>query len=247
MNDAAVSIEHLSRYFGSFKAVDDISLEVRKGETFGFLGANGAGKTTTIRMLCGLLLPTKGVGHVAGYNILTESEQIKQTVGYMSQKFSLYPDLTGRENLNFYGAAYNLKRSYVRQRIKELSDRLQLHEFLDRRTEALPTGWRQRLALGASLLHKPSILFLDEPTSGVDPVFRRKFWQLLYELTEEGVTVFVTTHYMDEAEYCDRISIMHQGRIVEIGNPLDIVNAHGQKNLEDTFITLIAKQEQQRA
>ena len=247
MNNIAVSIEHLSRHFGSFKAVDDISLEVHQGETFGFLGANGAGKTTTIRMLCGLLLPTEGTGHVAGYDILTQSEQIKRTVGYMSQKFSLYPDLTGRENLNFYGAAYNLKRSHVQQRITELSDRLQLHEFLDRRTEALPTGWRQRLALGASLLHKPTILFLDEPTSGVDPVFRRKFWQLLYELTEEGVTVFVTTHYMDEAEYCDRISIMHQGRIVEIGNPVDIVHTHGQKNLEDTFITLIAKQEQQRA
>jgi len=247
MSEPAVSIEHLSRHFGIFKAVDDISLDVRKGETFGFLGANGAGKTTTIRMLCGLLLPTEGTGHVAGFDILSQSEHIKKTVGYMSQKFSLYPDLTGRENLHFYGAAYGLKRSMVRQRIIELSDRLQLYDFLDRRTQDLPTGWRQRLALGAALLHKPSILFLDEPTSGVDPVFRRRFWQLLYELTEEGVTVFVTTHYMDEAEYCDRISIMHQGRIVEIGKPFEIVKAHGKANLEDTFITLIAKQELQRA
>ncbi len=247
MNDKAVIIEHLSRRFGTFKAVDDISLTVDRGETFGFLGANGAGKTTTIRMLCGLLLPTGGKGQVAGYDVLKESEKIKRSIGYMSQKFSLYPDLTGRENMYFYGAAYGLSRGRVKERITALSDRLDLGGFLDRRSGALPTGWRQRLALGVSLLHEPKILFLDEPTGGVDPVFRRRFWQLLYDLAEEGVTIFVTTHYMDEAEYCDRISIMHQGKIIELGRPYDIVTRHGEKNLEETFIDLISRPEANHA
>jgi len=247
MNDKAVIIEHLSRQFGTFKAVDDISLTVERGETFGFLGANGAGKTTTIRMLTGLLLPTGGKGRVAGFDVLKESEKIKRSIGYMSQKFSLYPDLTGRENMNFYGAAYGLSRRRVKERIKELTDRLDLGDFLDRRSGALPTGWRQRLALGVSLLHEPKILFLDEPTGGVDPVFRRRFWQLLYDLAEEGVTIFVTTHYMDEAEYCDRISIMHQGKIIELGRPRDIVTRHGDENLEETFIDLISRPEANHA
>jgi ABC-2 type transport system ATP-binding protein len=165
----------------------------------------------------------------------------------MSQKFSLYSDLTGRENLNFYAAAYGLDRTSTKTRIKTLVEQLHLEEFLDRPTAALPTGWRQRLALGAALLHEPEILFLDEPTSGVDPVFRRKFWSLLYELAEKGITVFVTTHYMDEAEFCDRISIMHMGRIVEVGKPYDLVEAHGKENLEDAFISLISEQEQVNA
>ena len=243
MSENAVTIEHLTRTFGDFTAVDDISLEVKKGETFGFLGANGAGKTTTIRMLCGLLLPTAGTGTVAGYDIFEQSEQIKRSIGYMSQKFSLYSDLTGRENMNFYGAAYGLSSRRIRDRIEDLSERLNLSEFLDRRSESLPTGWRQRLALGVSLLHEPKILFLDEPTSGVDPVFRRRFWEILYELAEEGVTVFVTTHYMDEAEYCDRISIMHRGRIVELGKPFDIVERHESEDLEETFVELIREKE----
>ncbi|MEA2030840.1 MAG: ATP-binding cassette domain-containing protein [candidate division Zixibacteria bacterium] len=247
MNPSAVEIEHLSRSFGSFTAVDKITLNVSVGETFGFLGANGAGKTTTIRMLCGLLLPTEGKGKVAGFDVYRQSEQIKRTIGYMSQKFSLYSDLTGRENLNFYGAAYGLSRSRTKVGIAELSDRLELHEFLDRPSYTLPTGWRQRLALGAALLHKPKILFLDEPTSGVDPIFRRRFWALLYDLAEEGVTIFVTTHYMDEAEYCDRISIMHQGRIVEMGKPFEIVRNHHQTNLENTFISLISQQDDNNA
>ncbi len=236
----AVVVRDLSRHFGSFKAVDEISLSVKTGETFGFLGANGAGKTTTIRMLCGLLAPSSGTGTVAGFDIVRQTEKIKRSIGYMSQKFSLYPDLTGKENLMFYGAAYGLSNADTASRIRELSDRLNLHDFIDRLTASLPVGWRQRLALGASLLHRPRVLFLDEPTSGVDPVFRRKFWQLLYEFAEEGVTVFVTTHYMDEAEYCGRISIMHQGKIVECGRPLDLVDRYGSSNLEELFIDLIS-------
>lgn len=239
----AVVIDNLSRHFRSFKAVDRISLEVRTGETFGFLGANGAGKTTTIRMLCGLLSPTSGTGTVAGFDINRQAEEIKKSIGYMSQKFSLYPDLTGKENLSFYGAAYGLTRQEVRERTAELTDRLSLGDFIDRLTKSLPVGWRQRLALGVSLLHRPRILFLDEPTSGVDPVFRRKFWQILYELAEEGVTVFVTTHYMDEAEYCGRISIMHQGRIVEAGQPYELIRKHRSENLEELFIDLIKNRE----
>ena len=247
MKPSAVETQLLTRRFGSFTAVDKVTLSISTGETFGFLGANGAGKTTTIRMLCGLLLPTEGQGTVAGFDIYRQSEQIKRTIGYMSQRFSLYSDLTGRENLNFYGAAYGLSRSHTRARINDLSDRLELGEFLDRPSKSLPTGWRQRLALGAALLHEPRILFLDEPTGGVDPIFRRRFWSLLYDLAEEGVTIFVSTHYMDEAEYCDRISIMHLGRIVEVGKPFEIVAAHGQANLEDTFIALISGQDNSNA
>jgi ABC-2 type transport system ATP-binding protein len=242
-NQNAVTISNLSRHFGSFKAVDDISLEVKRGETFGFLGANGAGKTTTIRMLCGLLAPTSGSGTVADLDIYRQAEEIKKSIGYMSQRFSLYPDLTGLQNIAFYGAAYGMDKRSIANRVEELSERLSLSEFINRPTGSLPVGWRQRLALGVSLLHQPKILFLDEPTSGVDPVFRRRFWQILYELAEEGVTVFVTTHYMDEAEYCGRISIMHQGRIVEVGKPFDLVKRHGATNLEDLFIHLIEEKE----
>jgi len=247
MNLPAVAINNLSHHFGRFKAVDDISLTVTQGETFGFLGANGAGKTTTIRMLCGLLMPTSGGGKVAGFDINTQSEEIKKHIGYMSQKFSLYPDLTGRENMHFYGAAYGLQKPFITRRVAVLSSRLTLSDFIDRRTDSLPVGWRQRLALGVALLHEPEILFLDEPTAGVDPVFRRKFWEILYELAEEGVTIFVTTHYMDEAEYCERISIMHQGRIIEVGRPFDLVQKFNSKNLEKAFITLIRAKEETSA
>jgi len=240
----AVYIENLTKKFGHFTAVDRISLAVRTGEIFGFLGANGAGKTTAIRMLCGLLLPTSGNGRVAGYDILTQSELIKRAIGYMSQKFSLYPDLTGRENVSFYGAAYGLGKSAIRDRLEILSDRLQLREFLDRPTASLPIGWRQRLALAVAILHRPRIIFLDEPTGGVDPVFRRRFWSILYELAEEDVTIFVTTHYMDEAEYCGRISIMHQGRIIEVGKPRDMITQHQAHNLEELFVDLIKGQDQ---
>jgi ABC-2 type transport system ATP-binding protein len=239
MNGFAVDIENLTRKFGSFTAVDNLSLSVNRGEIFGFLGANGAGKTTAIRMLCGLLEPTSGTGQVAGFDINKEYEQIKKGIGYMSQKFALYPDLTGRENLEFYGAAYNLDKKTVRARIAELTERLSLGEFIDRISGRLPVGWRQRLALSVAIIHRPQVVFLDEPTGGVDPVFRRTFWGLLYELAEEGVTIFVTTHYMDEAEFCGRISIMHAGKLVEIGKPHELVAKYHAKNLEDMFIDLI--------
>jgi len=235
----AVEINHLSRQFGEFKAVDDISLKVADGEIFGFLGANGAGKTTAIRMLCGLLMPTGGEGTVAGCDIIKEPEKIKSRIGYMSQKFSLYGELSGRENIHFYGSAYGMKKKAIQGRLELLTDRLELGDFLDRQSQSLPIGWRQRLALAVALLHQPKILFLDEPTGGVDPVFRRKFWSILYDLGEEGITIFVTTHYMDEAEYCGRISIMHQGKIVEMGKPFDLVAKYQAKNLEQMFIELI--------
>jgi ABC-2 type transport system ATP-binding protein len=235
----AVAIQDLTKDFGKFRAVDHVTLDVEKGEIFGFLGANGAGKTTTIRMLCGLLLPTSGSGKVNGFDIHNENESIKRSIGYMSQKFSLYPDLTGRENLVFYGSVYRLGRSALKERIAELQTHLELGGFIDRLTGSLPAGWRQRIALAAALIHRPGILFLDEPTAGVDPVFRRRFWDLLYGLADSGTTLFVTTHYMDEAEFCRRISIMHNGRIVEIGEPQELIRRHGQKDLQDTFIHLI--------
>ncbi len=241
----AVEIDHLTRRFGDFTAVDDISLSVEMGEIFGFLGANGAGKTTAIRMLTGLLMPTSGTGRVAGYDILRESGRIRKAIGYMSQKFSLYPDLTGRENMQFYGAAYDMDRKSVRQRMEELTGRLSLAGFIDRRSGSLPVGWRQRLALAVSLMHEPEILFLDEPTGGVDPVFRRRFWDILYRLASEGVTIFVTTHYMDEAEYCGRISIMHRGKIVTVGRPGDLMREQGAASLEDLFIELISDKGEQ--
>jgi ABC-2 type transport system ATP-binding protein len=243
MNDTAVEIEELTRRFGDFTAVDRISLAVNRGEIFGFLGANGAGKTTAIRMLCGLLRPTAGSGRVVGFDIDRQAEQIKRSIGYMSQKFSLYPDLTGRENMHFYGSAYGLNKKRIAARLDELTERLSLAAFIDRKAGDLPVGWRQRLALGVSLLHRPQLLFLDEPTGGVDPVFRRRFWDLLYRLADDGVTVFVTTHYMDEAEYCDRISIMHRGRIIEMGRPVELVRRHEAPDLEELFVELIRARE----
>jgi ABC-2 type transport system ATP-binding protein len=237
----AVEIDKLTKKFGEFVAVDEISLTVDSGEIFGFLGANGAGKTTAIRMLCGLLLPTSGKGIVNGFDIYKESEKIKKSIGYMSQKFSLYKDLTGRENLWFYGSVYQIPSGNLRKRIDELSESLELREFIDRLAGSLPVGWRQRLALAASLLHAPKMLFLDEPTGGVDPVFRRRFWDILYHLAEEGITLFVTTHYMDEAELCQRISVMHQGKIIEIGNPQELIKQYNQPSLQETFIYLISQ------
>jgi ABC-2 type transport system ATP-binding protein len=244
---AAVTIQNLTKDFDSFRAVDNVTLEVHAGEIFGFLGANGAGKTTTIRMLCGLLLPTSGSGTVNGFDIYRDSEKIKSSIGYMSQKFSLYPDLTGRENLDFYGSVYRLGRRELKERIREIETLLDLSPFIDRVTGSLPLGWKQRLALSAALLHRPRILFLDEPTAGVDPVFRRRFWDVLYDLADGGTTLFVTTHYMDEATYCGRISIMHAGRIIEVGEPIAIVDTYGQKDLQETFIHLITTETGGRA
>jgi len=239
MSDA-VTIDRLTKKFGDFTAVDHVSLSVNRGEVFGFLGANGAGKTTAIRMLCGLLLPTSGKGTVIGYDIYKETEKIKLNIGYMSQKFSLYGDLSGRENLWFYGSVYRIRSRDLKARIDELASNLHLQEFIDRPTASLPTGWRQRLALAAALLHRPKILFLDEPTGGVDPVFRRRFWDILYRLADEGTTLFVTTHYMDEAEFCQRVSIMHSGKIIEVGSPQGLIKKYRKDDLQDVFIHLIS-------
>jgi ABC-2 type transport system ATP-binding protein len=237
--EPAVTTQGLIKDFGTFRAVDDVTLEVEGGEIFGFLGPNGAGKTTTIRMLCGLLLPTSGAARVAGFDIYRDTEKIKRHIGYMSQQFSLYRDLTGRENLTFFGSVYGIPTGRLKQRISEVADALDLADFIDRLAGALPTGWRQRLALGAAVLHRPDILFLDEPTAGVDPVFRRRFWEILYRMADEGTTLFVTTHYMEEAEFCRRVSIMHQGRIIEMGPPMDLIRKHGKANLQQTFIELV--------
>jgi ABC-2 type transport system ATP-binding protein len=218
-NTIAVKVENLTRTFGDFMAVDHISLEIAKGEIFGFLGPNGAGKSTTIRMLCGLLLPSGGEGTVGGYNIITQSEEIKQSIGYMSQKFSLYEDLTVEENINFFSGIYSVPESKKGARKNWALEMAGLKEKRRALTKTLPGGFKQRLALGCAILHEPPILFLDEPTSGVDPVSRRSFWALIYDLARGGTTIFVTTHYMDEADYCDRLALIYRGRIIAEGAP----------------------------
>jgi ABC-2 type transport system ATP-binding protein len=238
-NTFAVEAENLTRQFGTFKAVDSVSFKVKKGEIFGFLGANGAGKTTTIRMLCGLLLPSAGEAHVNGLDIYKEYEQIKQSIGYMSQKFSLYDDLTVRENIEFYGGIYGLSREQIKTRTSEMLSYLGLENQADALTISLPVGWKQRLALSTALLHDPPIIFLDEPTSGVDPVSRRNFWLLIYELVERDKTVFVTTHFMDEAEYCNRISIMKDGKIEVMGEPRVLKKKYKADNLNDVFLKAV--------
>jgi ABC-2 type transport system ATP-binding protein len=222
MAPVAVEVEDLVKTFGAFVAVDHIHFQVEKGEIFGFLGPNGAGKSTTIRMLCGLLMPTSGRGKVAGFDITGEPEKIKQVIGYMSQKFSLYEELTVVENLHFFGGIYGLSGSWQREREAQALEMAGLMELKDRMTRTLPVGWKQRLALGCSILHEPSILFLDEPTSGVDPISRRHFWGLIQQMGEKGVTTFVTTHYMDEAEYCDRLALIYRGKIIALGTPSEL-------------------------
>jgi ABC-2 type transport system ATP-binding protein len=222
MNSITVEVEDLVKTFGDFIAVDHIRFQVKKGEIFGFLGPNGAGKSTTIRMLCGLLIPTAGKGKVAGFDLMNEPEKIKQVIGYMSQKFSLYDDLTVTENLHFFGGIYGLSGSSQKQRENMILDMIELGERRDQLTRTLAVGWKQRLALGCSILHEPSILFLDEPTSGVDPISRRNFWTLIQQMGERGVTTFVTTHYMDEAEYCDRLALIYEGRIIALGTPSEL-------------------------
>jgi len=218
-NNKAVVVENLERRFGSFIAVNRVSFDVAKGEIFGFLGPNGAGKSTTIRMLCGLLAPTGGSGIVAGFDIRTQSEKIKANIGYMSQKFSLYDDLTVEENINFYSGIYRIPREMKKERKEWVIEMAGLTEHRHSRTSILSGGWKQRLALGCAVLHEPPIIFLDEPTSGVDPISRRQFWDLIYELSGKGVTIFVTTHYMDEAEYCDRLGLIYRGELIAIGTP----------------------------
>jgi len=218
----AVQTNELTRNFGKFIAVNKVSIDVYNGEIFGFLGANGAGKTTMIRMLCGLLMPSSGMGSVAGFDIYKQSEQIKHNIGYMSQKFSLYDDLTIAENIEFYGGIYNLTDNVIRQRKEELISDVGLGDVANQLTRDLPLGFKQRLALGCSLLHDPAVLFLDEPTSGVDPVARRAFWDLIYDTAAKGKTIFITTHFMDEAEYCHRLSIMRDGNIIALGAPREL-------------------------
>ena len=215
----AVAVKNLEKRFGSFRAVNGISFEVAKGEIFGFLGPNGAGKSTTIRMLCGILAPSSGEGRVAGYSISTEAEQIKRHIGYMSQKFSLYEDLTVEENIDFYSGIYRIPAEKKRERKEWVIKMAGLEEHRGSRTGVLSGGWKQRLSLGCAILHEPPIIFLDEPTSGVDPISRRQFWDLIYELSGKGITVFVTTHYMDEAEYCDRIALIYRGELTALGTP----------------------------
>jgi ABC-2 type transport system ATP-binding protein len=218
-NEIAVKVEQITRVFGDFVAVDHVSLAVRKGEIYGFLGPNGAGKSTTIRMLCGLLLPSGGQGTVGGYDIITQTEEIKKSIGYMSQRFSLYDDLTVEENIDFFSGIYSVQPGKKKAR-KEWT--LAMAGLADRRnaiTKTLPAGYKQRLALGCAILHEPPILFLDEPTSGVDPISRRNFWKLIYDMSQAGTTVFVTTHYMDEADYCDRLGLIYRGRIIAEGTP----------------------------
>jgi ABC-2 type transport system ATP-binding protein len=233
-----IEVKDLTRTFGSFVAVDHIRFEVQPGEVFGFLGANGAGKTTAIRMLTGLLVPSGGQAKVAGHDVFTESEAIKRSIGYMSQRFSLYEDLTVRENARLYGGIYGLTDDELRDRIGAMLSRLKLEPAADTRVSALPLGWRQKLAFSVALLHRPTIVFLDEPTSGVDPITRRQFWELIYETAREGTTVLVTTHYMDEAEYCDRISIMVAGRIEALGRPSDLKAEFGVSSMDELFVQL---------
>ena len=223
--EPAIIARDLVKEFDTFRAVDGVSFEVAAGEILGFLGPNGAGKSTTIRMLCGLLLPTSGEGRVAGYDILTEYRQLKQTIGYMSQKFSLYEDLTAEENLRFFGGVYGLAPARLAERAKEALDMVGLYGRRRDLTRHLATGLRQRLALASAILHEPSILFLDEPTSGVDPISRRNFWDMIYAMAERGVTVAVTTHYMDEAEFCDRLLLIFAGRIIAQGTPRELKRA----------------------
>ncbi|HEY2856611.1 MAG TPA: ATP-binding cassette domain-containing protein [Gemmatimonadaceae bacterium] len=237
-SSVAIEAHELTRKFGSFTAVDHITFDVGVGEVFGFLGANGAGKTTAIRILTGLLAPTSGTARVAGRDVYTDSESIKRRIGYMSQKFSLYEDLTVGENIRLYGGIYDLTREQVRERAASMLARLGLEQAVGTQVRALPLGWRQKLAFSVALLHAPSIVFLDEPTSGVDPITRRQFWELIYEAAARDTTVFVTTHYMDEAEYCDRISIMVSGRIEALGTPAELKERFGVGTIDELFVRL---------
>lgn len=236
--DTVITVKHLFKRFGNFTANDDLNFEVFRGEIFGFLGANGAGKTTAIRILSGLSQPTSGEVIVAGYNAKTQPEYIKKNIGYMSQKFSLYEDLTVKENITLYGGIYGMNRELIRMRTKVLLEKLNFHEYENRIISDLPLGLRQKLAFSIAVLHEPKIVFLDEPTGGVDPITRRQFWEMIYETASNGITVFVTTHYMDEAEYCDRISIMNEGKIVALDTPFNLKNQYGTPSVEEVFIKI---------
>ena len=239
--DYQIEISGLTKKFGEFTAVDNISFNVRKGEIFGFLGANGAGKTTAMRILCGLSKPTSGGGTVAGFDIVKEPEKIKRHIGYMSQKFSLYPDLKVWENIRLFGGIYGLKDREIRQKTDMMLSRLEMTHVRDAFPGSLPLGWKQKLSFSIAMIHEPEIVFLDEPTGGVDPETRRRFWEMIYEEAAKGVTVFVTTHYMDEAEYCDRVSIMVDGRIEALDSPAGLKAAFGAENMDEVFRTVAGR------
>lgn len=241
MGRNTVEIEHLTKKFGDFTAVDNISFNVRDGEIFGFLGANGAGKTTAMRILCGLSRPTSGEGTVAGYDINTGQEKIKRHIGYMCQKFSLYPDLTVRENIRLFGGIYGLRDKEIRRKTDVMLDMLGMQTERDRLAGALPLGWKQKLAFSIAMIHDPGIIFLDEPTGGVDPETRRTFWEMIYDAAEKGTTVFVTTHYMDEAEYCDRVSVMVDGRIAALDTPDSLKAEYGAENMDEVFRIIVGR------
>lgn len=239
--EKTVVIKDLVKRFGNFTAVDHISFEVGKGEIFGFLGANGAGKTTAIRILCGLSVPTSGDGTVAGFSIRKEQESIKRHIGYMSQKFSLYTDLKVWENIELFGGIYGLSDAQIREKTDRMLKALSMEDARDMFVRDMPLGWKQKLSFSIAMVHDPEIVFLDEPTGGVDPVTRRNFWEMIYEAASRGVTVFVTTHYMDEAEYCDRVSIMVDGRIEALGSPSELKERYGAKDMDEVFTKLAGR------
>ena len=234
----SIVVKNLTKKFGDFTAVDAISFEVKKGEIFGFLGANGAGKTTAMKMLIGISHPTSGEAEVAGFDVVHQAEKVKKNIGYMSQKFALYDDLTVRENARFFGGIYGLNRKQIKEKTDALIEKLGIDHIADDLVGALPLGWKQKLAFSVALLHEPKIVFLDEPTGGVDPITRRQFWEMIYEQAHLGTTIFVTTHYMDEAEYCDRVSIMVDGRIEALNSPAALKKQFKAENMNDVFLKL---------
>jgi ABC-2 type transport system ATP-binding protein len=234
----AISVQNLTKRFGAFTAVDQISFDVAQGEIFGFLGANGAGKTTAMRMLCGLSMPTSGEANVAGFDLYKDAENIKKNIGYMSQKFSLYEDLTIKENIQFYGGIYGLRNAEIKEKTARLSHTLKIDDKLNTLVKALPLGWRQKISFSVAMIHEPKIVFLDEPTGGVDPITRREFWTMIFEAANTGTTVFVTTHYMDEAEYCGRVSIMVDGKIDALGAPEELKEKFSAKDMGEVFLKL---------
>ncbi|MEY4383828.1 MAG: hypothetical protein RI995_1370 [Bacteroidota bacterium] len=236
-----IQTENLSKAFGDFKAADNISFEVYKGEIFGFLGANGAGKTTAMKMLCGLSIPSSGKATVAGFDVWTQTEEIKKNIGYMSQRFSLYEDLTVLENLKFFGGIYGMSRAEIKEKSQQLVHELGISQFANRLVKSIPLGWKQKLAFSVAIFHHPAIVFLDEPTGGVDPITRRQFWDLIYQAAARGITVFVTTHYMDEAEYCDRISMMVDGEIKALDTPENLKKQFGVETMDEVFYELARK------
>ncbi len=242
-SEYSITAEDLTKTFGNFTAVDSISFNVKKGEIFGFLGANGAGKSTAMRMLCGLSKPTSGKACIAGFDVYHETEKIKKNIGYMSQKFSLYEDMTLVENIQFYGGIYGLRKKELKEKTALLLEKLELKGHENNLIKSFPLGWKQKLAFSVAIIHDPEIVFLDEPTGGVDPVTRRQFWELIYEAASRGVTVFVTTHYMDEAEYCKRVSMMSEGKIVAMGTPRELKEMYQVDNMDKVFIKIARSRE----